>query len=72
MPSTHLLRNISDKFSKKISSDIKEDFKAIFKTASIELAGERKQLIMDKYGGKTRKSQLPVKYWMRASKMPCK
>jgi putative transposase len=35
---------------RKSSSDIKEDFKAIFKTASIELAGERKQLIMDKYG----------------------
>jgi putative transposase len=46
----HFLRNIFDKFPKKISSDVKEDFKAIFKTASIKLARERKQLVMDKYG----------------------
>lgn len=46
----HFLRNIFDKLPKKVSSDVKDELKSIFKASELELTRERKEHFLEKYG----------------------
>ncbi|BDP76736.1 hypothetical protein EfmAA242_09640 [Enterococcus faecium] len=44
------MRNIFDKLPKKVSSDVKDELKSIFKASELELTRERKEHFLEKYG----------------------
>ncbi len=49
MPSP-LFEKYFDKLPKKVSSDVKDELKSIFKASELELTRERKEHFLEKYG----------------------